>query len=314
MHPIVTITFSPCIDKNTTVPLIVPEKKLRCAQPAYEPGGGGINIARAIRQLGGDALAVYPAGGYSGKFLQQLLEEQGVPQRVIEVDGPTRENMIVVDETTNAQYRFGMPGAPMSEVELQECLDAIEKLEGMKYLVASGSLPPGVPVEVFARLAAIAKQKGARFIADTSGEALKQATSEGVFLLKPNLAELSSLVGREEIHLERVDDVAREIIAKGECQMVAVSLGASGAVLVTEEEVVMVTPPPVRKLSTVGAGDSMVAGMILALAEGKSNTEVLCMGVAAGTSATMNPGTQLCHKEDVEKMLPKLRVQVTADL
>ncbi|WP_132055448.1 1-phosphofructokinase family hexose kinase [Pseudocnuella soli] len=314
MFPIVTITFSPCIDKSTTVPAMIPEKKLRCSQPRYEPGGGGINIARAIKQLGGEALAVYPAGGYTGKFLQELLEGEGIPQQVVSVSGATRENLIVVDDSTNGQFRFGLPGTPITDVELYQLMEAIENLEGLRYLVASGSLPPGVPLDIFARLAAIAKQKGARFIADTSGEALKRAASEGVFLLKPNIAELSSLVGKEEIHMERVDDVAREIIARGECELVAVSMGPSGAVLVSADEVVMVTPPPVRKLSTVGAGDSMVAAMVLALFQGKSNQEILSLGVAAGTAATMNPGTELCHKEDVDRLLPKLRVQTMAEL
>lgn len=314
MSKIVTITFSPVIDKSTAVNALAPEKKLRCAEPKFEPGGGGINIARAIKQLGGEATAIYPAGGHSGRFLHALLNEQGIHSKVVEVAAPTRENLIVVEEATNNQYRFGMPGAPITEAELELCLAAVAEEEDMGYLVASGSLPPGVPDDVFARLAAIAHSKGARFIADTSGPALQAAASEGVFLLKPNLAELSSLVGREEIHLEKVDDVARELISAGGCELVAVSLGPAGAVLVNQEFVYMVTPPPVRKLSTVGAGDSMVAGLVLALAEGKDLSEVLCFGVAAGTAATMNPGTELCRRADVDRLLPKLHVQRLTEL
>lgn len=314
MSRIVTLTLSPVVDKSTTVPALAPEKKLRCAEPKFEPGGGGINIARAIKQLGGDALAIYPAGGHTGSFLQSLLDEQGVTSKVIPVAAPTRENLIVVEAATNNQYRFGMPGASLTAAELEACIGAVEAVRGMEYLVASGSLPPGVPDDVFARLAAIARSKGARFIADTSGEPLRAAAKEGVFLLKPNISELSSLVGREEIHLERVDDVARELIASGGCSLVAVSLGPAGAVLVNPEDVYMVTPPPVRKRSTVGAGDSMVAGLVLALAEGKSLSEVLCFGVAAGTAATMNPGTELCHRADVDRLLPKLHVQRLKEL
>ncbi|OLY92400.1 6-phosphofructokinase 2 [Cnuella takakiae] len=314
MSQIVTLTLSPVIDKSTAVPALAPEKKLRCSEPKFEPGGGGINIARAIRQLGGDALAIYPAGGHSGKYLESLLDAAGITSVVVPTAAPTRENLIVVEEATNNQYRFGMPGAPLSPAELEACIAAVESVPEMEYLVASGSLPPGVPDDIFARLAAIAKKKGARFIADTSGEPLRAAAREGVFLLKPNLAELSSLVGREEIHLERVDDVARELIAQGGCELVAVSLGPSGAVLVNPEYVYMVTPPPVRKRSTVGAGDSMVAGLVLALAEGKSLSEVLCFGVAAGTAATMNPGTELCHRADVDRLLPKLHVQRLREL
>lgn len=314
MSRIVTLTLSPVIDKSTTVPALAPEKKLRCAPPLFEPGGGGINIARAIKQLGGDALAIYPSGGHTGEFLQRLLGEQGIRSRVIPVAAPTRENLIVVEAVTNNQYRFGMPGAALTAAELEACIEAVEDVAAMEYLVASGSLPPGVPDDVFARLAAIARKKGARFIADTSGEPLRAAAREGVFLLKPNIAELSSLVGREEIHLEKVDDVARELIAQGGCQLVAVSMGPAGAVLVNSDDVYLVTPPPVRKRSTVGAGDSMVAGLVLALSEGKSLSEVLCFGVAAGTAATMNPGTELCHRKDVERLLPKLHVQRLKEL
>lgn len=314
MSQIVTLTLNPVIDKSTTVQALAPEKKLRCSEPKFEPGGGGINIARAIRQLGGDALAIYPAGGHSGSFLQTLLEQQQVQSKVIPVKAPTRENLIVVEEATNNQYRFGMPGAQLLPEELEACVAAVAELEGMEYLVASGSLPPGVPDDIFARLAAIARKKGARFIADTSGEPLRAAAREGVFLLKPNIAELSSLVGREEIHLEKVDDVARELISLGGCELVAVSMGPAGAVLVNPEDVYMVTPPPVRKRSTVGAGDSMVAGLVLALSEGKSLSEVLCFGVAAGTAATMNPGTELCHRADVDRLLPKLHVQKLKEL
>lgn len=314
MSRIVTLTFSPVIDKSTSVPALAPEKKLRCAEPKFEPGGGGINIARAIKQLGGEATAIYPIGGHSGQFLHALLNEAGIDSKVIQVAAPTRENLIVVEEATNNQYRFGMPGAPLTMADVEQCLAAVAAEDDMAYLVASGSLPPGVPEDVFARLAAIARAKGARFIADTSGEALRAAAGEGVFLLKPNLAELSSLVGREEIHIEKVDDVARELIAKGGCELVVVSMGPSGAVMITKEEVFMVTPPPVRKKSTVGAGDSMVAGLVLALAKGKSLSEVLCFGVAAGTAATMNPGTELCRRTDVDRLLPKLYVQVLKEL
>lgn len=314
MSRIVTLTLSPVIDKSTTVPALAPEKKLRCSEPKFEPGGGGINIARAIRQLGGEALAIYPAGGHSGAYLQSLLNDAGIRSLVVPTEAPTRENLIVVETATNNQYRFGMPGAPLTPEELEACIAAVEAQTEMEYLIASGSLPPGVPDDVFARLAAIAKRKGARFIADTSGEPLQAAAREGVFLLKPNLAELSSLVGREEIHLEKVDDVARELIAQGGCELVAVSMGPAGAVLVNPEDVYMVTPPPVRKRSTVGAGDSMVAGLVLALSEGKSLSEVLCFGVAAGTAATMNPGTELCHRADVDRLLPKLHVQKLKEL
>ncbi len=307
MAKIVTVTINPVIDKSTIVAGIVPEKKLRCEAPKFEPGGGGINVARAIKKLGGEALAIYPAGGYTGRFLNDLLREEGIETKVIDIKKPTRENLIVVDSISNQQYRFGMPGPELLELEWKACLKSIEEEEGVEYIVASGSLSPGVPVDIYAQIAGIARAKGARLIVDTSGEALQAAADEGIFLLKPNLAELSSLAGREEINAELVDDVAREVIAKGKCEVVVVSLGAAGAMLVTASEIVHATPPAVKKRSTVGAGDSMVAGIVLSLSKGWDLKDSLRYGVASGTAATMNSGTELCKLKDVKCLYPLIR-------
>lgn len=302
MAQIITVTFNPCIDKSTTIPALAPEKKLRCSEPRFEPGGGGINVARAIKKLGGEATAIYPAGGYSGNFLNELMHQEEVPVKVVPAQSHTRENLIVMDTSTNQQYRFGMPGSILLESEWKECLRLVEEDNEVNYIVASGSLTPGVPVDVYARLAAIAKKKAARFIVDTSGEALMEAAKEGVYLLKPNLAELSSLVGKEEIDAEYIDDVAREVIAKGQCEIIITSMGPGGAMLVTKDEIFQVTPPVVRRKSTVGAGDSMVAGVVLSLSRGWEVSDALKYGVAAGTAATLNPGTELCRLEDVQRL------------
>lgn len=307
MPKIITVTFNPCIDKSTTVAALAPEKKLRCSLPKFEPGGGGLNVARAIKKLGGDALAIYPAGSYTGKFLQRLVDGEGIRSKVVEIKNHTRENLIVLDEAINQQYRFGMPGPEMYLQEWEECLSLVERETDADYIVASGSLPPGVPTDVYSRIAAIARKKGAKVIVDTSGNALKEAATEGVYLLKPNLAELSSLVGKEEIEAGEVDEVAGEVISKGHCEIVVTSMGAAGAVLVSKDEVIEVASPPVKRRSTVGAGDSMVAGIVLSLANGKSLREALQYGVACGTAATMNPGTELCKPEDVNKLYASIQ-------
>ena len=307
MGKIVTVTINPVVDKSTSVAGIAPEKKLRCEQPRFEPGGGGINVARAIKKLGGDALAIYTSGGYTGRFLNDLLHQEEIQTKIIETQNYTRENLIVLDTNTNQQYRFGMPGSTILEEEWKACLQSIEDENEVDYIVASGSLAPGVPTDIYAQIAAIAKRKGARLIVDTSGEALQAAADEGIFLLKPNLAELSSLAGREEIHAELVDDVAREIISKGNCEVVVVSLGAAGAMLVTANEIYQATPPAVKKRSTVGAGDSMVAGIVLSLSKGWELKDALRYGVATGTAATMNNGTELCKLKDVECLFPLIR-------
>jgi 6-phosphofructokinase 2 len=300
MPAIITVTFNPAIDKLTSVPVLIPEKKLKCAEPAFAPGGGGVNVARAIRKLGGHAVALYLAGGHTGKLFTRLLLNEDVESIVMETKEYTRENLIVLETASNQQYRFGMPGPHITESEWQDCLKKIEIITGVEWIVASGSLPPGIPTDIFARIAFIARNKNARLIVDTSGEALKHAVQEGVYLIKPNLGELSSLAGTEELKIESVDDAAREVIGRGNCEVVVVSMGPTGALLVTKDLVQQIIPPPVKRKSTVGAGDSMVAGIVLQLAGKKSLTEAVQYGVACGTAATMNPGSELCRKEDAD--------------
>ncbi len=302
MPSIVTITFSPCIDKTTSVPSLIPERKLKCSAPKLEPGGGGINVARAIKKLGGEATAIFPSGGYTGKFFNHLMEKEKVPSVIIETINETRENIIVLDESSNNQYRFGMPGTELTETEWKKCLKVLEEINNTGFIIASGSLPPGVPLNIYAQLAKIAKKINAKFIVDTSGEALKQAVDEGVYLLKPNLGELSLLAGKKELKFDEVKNIAREIITKGKCEVMVISMGAAGAMLVTNAIAKMITPPPAIRKSTVGAGDSMVAGIVLYLLQGKNIIEAVQYGVACGTAATMNPGTELCRKEDADKL------------
>lgn len=307
MEKIVTLTLNPAIDKSTTVQAIAPDKKLRCATPKFEPGGGGVNVSRAIKKLGGNSTAIYLAGGYSGKFYEDLLNQEGINSCVITTKGHTRENLIVVDESANLQYRFGMPGPLINEDEWQNVIKILEEATGVQYIVASGSLPDGVPIDFFAKLAACSKRINAKLILDTSGEPLRNAVDDGVFMIKPNLGELSFLHGAEELHEADAINAAKDIINKGGCEAMVISKGASGAWLVTKNEVLSSPAPTVKKRSTVGAGDSMVAGMVLALSKGWSWIDVLQYGIATGTATTMNPGTELCKKEDVERLYKLLK-------
>ena len=309
MSKIITITFSPCIDKSTSVSALVPEKKLQCAAPKLEPGGGGINVARALKKLGEDAIAIFPSGGYTGKFFDHLMEIENIHSKIIEIKNETRENIIVLDQSINGQYRFGMPGPELSEHEWNQCLQAVKEINNVEFIIASGSLPPGVPVNIYARLAEIAKDKNAKLIVDTSGEALKEAVQKGVYLLKPNLGELAYLAGIDELQQEDVVAVSKEIITKGMCEVIVISMGKAGATLITKNSIDIITAPKVIRKSTVGAGDSMVAGIIFFLSKGKSLLEAAKFGVACGTAATMNAGTELCNKEDAFQLY-KLMQQV----
>ena len=309
MSKIVTLTFNPCIDKSATVPQLVPEKKLSCSEPHFEPGGGGINVARVIKKLGGKATAIYPAGGYTGKFFNQLLAKENIPCIVIEVKNPLRENVIVLEESSNNQLRFGFPGPKLMKHEWEECLDSIAGITGAEFLVASGSLPGGAPDNIFARLATISKKKNLKLVVDTSKAALKQAANAGVYMLKPNLTELSLVLGKKDLSFNEITAAGKEIISRKYCEVLIVSLGEKGAMLFTKDIKIKASSPKVEKKSTVGAGDSMVAGFVLSLSQGKTFEEALKYGVACGTAATMNPGTELCNKKDADTLFQKIIVE-----
>ncbi|KEO74038.1 1-phosphofructokinase family hexose kinase [Anditalea andensis] len=301
---IVTLTLNPSLDKHTYTERLLPDKKLRCDEPVYEAGGGGINVSRAIKIMGGESLAIYVAGGPAGEQLEKLLREEGIEQYIIKIEQPTRENLTVIEKSTANQYRFGMPGSEVGEAALKECISVIEELpDEVEFLVASGSLPPGVAEDFYAQLAEIANRKGIKYIVDTSGKALEKTADKGVYLLKPNLGELSQLAGKEEISAIEQEAIAQEIISKGKAEILVVSLGPRGAMLATKDQVEYVVPPTIKQKSTVGAGDSMVAGLVLALSRGENLRDVVQRGVAAGTAATMTAGTELCRNEDVETIL-----------
>ncbi|RNL94521.1 1-phosphofructokinase family hexose kinase [Sinomicrobium pectinilyticum] len=311
---IATLTLNPALDKSTSIDKLQPEKKLRCEEPNYEPGGGGINVSRAIHILGGESLAIYAAGGPAGNKIEELLKQERTDQYRIHVENPTRENLMVMEKTTGNQYRFGMPGGNLDQEELRKCIDAVHRLPGeIKYLVASGSLPPGVPDDFYGTIAEIAKNKNIKCVVDTSGQALIKAAEMGVCIMKPNLAELSTLAGKKTISGLEQEEIAKKIISEGKAETLIVSLGARGAMVVTETTINYVVPPTVKQESTVGAGDSMVAGIVLSLSRGDDLQDAVKWGVAAGTAATMTPGTELCRKKDVEKIFRWLKEKETTD-
>ncbi len=302
MAKIVTLTLNPALDKSTEVEQMVPEQKLRCSTMQMDAGGGGINVSKAVHKLGGASVAVFPCGGHNGSVLCKLLQDRGIQIEPLEVNAETRENLAVRDRSTNAQYRLTSPGGILEERDADRCLELI-RAHQPDYLVASGSLPPGLPSTYYEKVAAFAKEVKAKFILDTSGNPLVAAADEGLYLLKPNLAELSALAGVSVLEINQVDDAALDIIQKGKCEIVVVSLGAQGALLVTRQGVEHIPAPLVKKQSTVGAGDSMVAGMVWALSEGKSYKQMAQLGVACGSAATINTGTELFHQEDVWRLL-----------
>lgn len=305
---IVTLTMNPTVDVSAKVNSVSANKKLRCHSIRYDPGGGGVNVARAVKKLGGDALAVLACGGALGAMVCSFLKEEAVPHEVVSIQNEIRQGWTIDEESTDQQYRFAMPGPELSENEWQSVLDYIKSMkEKPAFLVASGSLPPGVPDDFYGRLARVCREQNIRVMVDTSGAPLQYAADEGVDLLKPNLRELETLAGRELRDEEAQEEAARELISKGKTPVVVLSLGAGGVLILSSDTCQRMRSPTVAVKSRVGAGDSTVGGIVLALDRGEGLVEAVRFGVAAGTACVMTPGTELCRREDTERIYRKMR-------
>lgn len=307
---IVTLTINPAVDIFVNVERVEPTRKLRCSAPKRDPGGGGINVARVAHRLGADVTAIYPIGGAIGKLLQRLVEREGIDSVVTPSHVETRENFTALEETSGEQYRFVLPGSKLHRAEWEACLDKLVLLSSPpKFIVASGSIPPGVPDDFYAAVARHAKQLGARMVLDTSGAAMAPALKEGVALIKPNQNELADFTGAAlDSDASRVA-ACRTLIADGRTQAVALTLGEDGALLVTADRAWRAAPMEIEVVSTVGAGDSFLGGMVAALAGGQTWDAAFRMAVAAGSAAVMSAGTELCREEDVRRLLKEVRIR-----
>ena len=303
---IVTLTVNPALDKSAHFRGLVPEQKIRCKEPRYDAGGGGVNASKAIARLEGESLCVFTSGGPIGLMLEELVRKDSIAFKAIKTTNWTRESFVAVDDNTNSQYRFGFPGSPISETEKNDIIQTIQELKP-KFLVLSGSLNEGLPTDFYQHIAYLAKQSGSKVIVDTSGEALQKVLETGVYLIKPNVGELAKLIGVERLEMGEVVHAAQKLIEKGSAEIVVVSLGPQGAVLVTATQTEFVPAPNVVKKSTVGAGDSMVGAMVWALSQNKNLKEVVQWGVACGSAATMNEGTQLFKLEDAKRLFEWLQ-------
>src|SRR5712691_141568 len=204
MPTIVTFTINPAVDISTSVALVQPAHKLRCTVARRDPGGGGINVARVVKRLGGDVLAVFTVGGPIGEHLKDLVKQEGIRNLTVPIRNDTREDIAVVETATGQQYRFVLPGPALAETEWRACLDALASPDiKPRFLVASGSLPPGVPDDFYASVVEATRGIGAKVIVDTSGAPLKRALDAGVYLIKPNLREMRELIG---VAMERETD------------------------------------------------------------------------------------------------------------
>jgi 6-phosphofructokinase 2 len=240
-------------------------------------------------------------------LLETLLEEEDIRHDTVRIKNWTRESYTIYEESTGQQFRFSEPGPEMIKNEYGELYDKLSGWESPpEYLIISGGLPPGVPKEFYKRLTRFACEKGVKVILDTSGEALTRALEEKLFLIKPNIRELSVLAGYEIENETEQERIAGEIVASGKSKIVVLSLGAAGALLLTNEKTVRLRAPTVNIRSKVGAGDSMVGGIVLALSRNYPLKRAVQFGVAAGAAAVMTPGTELCRREDTESLFEKV--------
>lgn len=303
---IITLTVNPALDKSAHFRGLVPEQKIRCENPQFDAGGGGINVSKAIGRLEGRSKAIFTSGGATGEMILTLMANENIECQTIPIQNWTRESFVAVDDNTNLQYRFGFKGAFISPDEKESILEVVRQLD-CEYLILSGSLNEGLSADFYKQIAQIVKPSNIKLVVDAYGEALKNVLDEGVYLIKPNVGELAKLIGVERLEMEEVHQAARQIIDKGGAELVAVSLGPQGAVLVTQDSCDFVPAPNVVKRSTVGAGDSMVGGMVWALSQNKSLKEAIRWGVACGSAATMNEGTKLFQLNDAQRLFEWLR-------
>ena len=298
---ILTVTLNPCIDKSTTAEELKPDSKLRCTEVVNEPGGGGINVSKALKKLDTPSVALFPAGGHNGNMLCSLLKAEDILFHAVDTNVETRENWVVVERSTNRQFRFTFPGRTVHEETVKSLIDQIRAFSPT-YVVASGSLPPGLPDYFYGLIVKNAAAVGARCIVDTSGTALQALQGKHAFLIKPNIGELCRMLGIGWLDPSEVPHAAHQAIVDGYAEVIVVSMGAKGAWLVTREERHFSGAPDVEKRSTVGAGDSMVAGITYSLLQGRNWEEALKFGVACGTAATQNEGTRLFDKKEAWRL------------
>ncbi|WP_458685587.1 1-phosphofructokinase family hexose kinase [Nocardia tengchongensis] len=303
---IVTLTMNPAIDLATTAAHIAPTDKTRCTAPRFDPGGGGINVARTVAALGEPVTAIFPAGGPPGRLLEQLVRDAAIPMRPVPVADHTRENFAVSATDTGEQYRFVLPGPRLTTPEVHRCLAEVERAaQACRYVVASGSLPPGVPVSFYQTLADLLSDLGVPLVLDTSGAALR-AVGHGVHLIKPSVRELADYAGRPLPDRESRVAAARELVERGVSEIVVVSMGPAGTLAVTRDDARWLASIEVPVRSGIGAGDAQVGGIVVGLARGYPLDAAVRLGIAAATAALASQGTGPGRPDRIAELFQQL--------
>ena len=306
MKSIATLTMNPTIDVSYDVGQMRHTHKMRTDNERYAPGGGGINVARVFVRLGGNARCYYLSGGATGPALDGLIDRHQLVRTRIPIAGPTRIASAVFEHETGKEYRFVPKGPQIAESEWRTCLEQVGEAQ-CDYMVLSGSLPPGVPDDFYARISELLRPRGIKIVLDSSGRALAAGIEAGgLALLKPSLGDLQSYIGRTLEGADAIGEAAMGIVEARKAHLVAVTMGHEGAILARKEGPVSLPAITIEAASAVGAGDSFVAGMIFALASGQSETEAFRLGLASGSAAVLRAGADLAHPREIESLLQRV--------
>jgi 6-phosphofructokinase 2 len=306
---LVTLTLNPALDIACSADVVQHTHKIRTGDDHLDPGGGGVNVARVLHELGAETLAVVMTGGVTGALIEELLDKAGVPRLSVPIHGLNRICFTVFERSTGLEYRFVPEGPSVNRHDWHAVLHLLEEIE-CNWLIASGSLEHGMPHDIYARVARVAHRRGQRVVLDCPGPALHQALGAGLELIKPSLGELRALVGHELPDTPSQEAAAMELVRGGAARLVAVSKGETGAFLASPAGVIRMAALPCKVLSAVGAGDSFTAAISLALARGDSLQDALRWGIAAGTAAVMCAGTARLRRSDVEMQHRRLLATV----
>lgn len=309
MHKVWTLTMNPAIDLEAELGSVTADVKLRCAEPRIDAGGGGVNVARALNRIGGKASALFPEGAALGSFYRSLVEAEGVDCDTFKIDEPMRRINTHFRETDKQhQYRFCLPGPKLEERDWQRAVDLLEKvLEEDDILVTSGSLPPGVSSDFNALTAEIAEKAKAYFVLDAPGDVLKALKQTTISWITPNRDEFEDLLGHEVPDHELEKELS-SFVEDSVFDNILLTLGPKGALYAGKEGTQSIPSPEVEKLSSVGAGDSAVAGLVLGLAQGEDHRASCRKAVAAGAAAVMTPGTGLLERKNFEALLERVKI------
>jgi 6-phosphofructokinase 2 len=299
---IYTVTLNPALDRAIFVERLMEEDTIRVYSETFYAAGKGIDVSRVIRELGGQSVALGLVGGYNGLHLEGLLINAGVMTDFTKIAHETRTNIILKERSTGRQFVISAAGPEIDSAEIGQFYRHVLEIDGMNYLVMSGSLPKGVTPNLYGQLIVAGKKKGAFIFLDTDGPALKESIEYLPTGIKPNQFELSRLIGRDLKKETEIIWACEELHERG-IPYVLVSRGKEGLILSTKEQKIKAVAPPIEVESTVGAGDSVVAGFILAHSQGKNLEECVRLACAAGTATAQTPGTELCHRGEVEKIL-----------